>query len=104
MDLWCALCAVGPTYLLPVLSALAEAAASQGLEPTAALDAAAETFAGTARMVQRSGRTPEQLKLMIGLRTLKEEEARRVFAEAYTEAVKKLKGLGEKLAAGGGIK
>jgi pyrroline-5-carboxylate reductase len=99
MDFWCALCAVGPTYVLPVIDALAAAAVARGLAPERALEAAAQMVAGTGRMVERTGRTPEQLKQMIGLRTLKEDDARQLFTDAYNEAVAKLQALGQKIAA-----
>lgn len=99
MDLWCALCAVGPTFILPVIDALAAAAAAHGLLPEKALQAAAQMVGGTAHMVQDSGRTPEQLKQMIGLRTLKEDDARRLFTDAYNDAVQKLQGVGQKVTA-----
>lgn len=99
VDLWCALCAVGPTYILPVIDALATAAAARGLPSEKALQAAAQMVAGTAHMVQESGRTPEQLKQMIGLRTLKEDDARQLFTDAYNEAVQKLQAVGQKVAA-----
>jgi pyrroline-5-carboxylate reductase len=99
MDLWCALCAVGPTYILPVIDALASAAAARGLPAGQALEAAAQMVAGTARMVQHAGRTPEQLKQMIGLRTLKEDDARKLFTDAYDDAVQKLQAVGQKVAA-----
>lgn len=78
---------------------LAAAAAARGLPPEKALQAAAQTVAGTAHMVQESGRKPEQLKQMIGLRTLKEDDARKVFTDAYNEAVQKLQAVGQKVAA-----
>lgn len=99
VDLWCALCAVGPTFILPAIDALATAAASQGLPLQQALQAAAQMVAGTAHMVQHSGRTLEQLKQMIGLRTLKEDDARKLFTDAYNEAVQKLQAVGQKVAA-----
>jgi pyrroline-5-carboxylate reductase len=99
VDLWCALCAVGPTFILPVIDALAAAAAARGLPPEKALQAAAQMVAGTAHMVQDSGRTPEQLKQMIGLRTLKEDDSRKLFTDAYNEAVQKLQAVGQKVAA-----
>jgi pyrroline-5-carboxylate reductase len=93
LDRWCALCAVGPTFLLPVIDALAAAAASLGLPPEKAVRAAAQMVAGTGQMVRDSGRTPEQLKQMIGLRTLDEDVARDLFSHAYDDAVQKLEAL-----------
>ena len=99
MDLWCALCAVGPTYVFPVIEALASSAAAKGLPPGAALEAAAQVVAGAARMVQHSGKTIPQLKEMISIRTLREPEAAKLFGDAYEEAVAKLLGLGQRLSA-----
>jgi pyrroline-5-carboxylate reductase len=99
MDAWCALCAVGPTYIFPVIEALASAAASHGLDAEKALTAAAQVVGGAAHLVLESGRSPAELKPMISMRTLREEEACRLFAEAFEAAVVRLTGLARKLAA-----
>jgi pyrroline-5-carboxylate reductase len=99
MDVWCALCAVGPTYIFPVIEALASAAASHGLDAEKALTAAAHVVGGAADLVLESGRSPAELKQMISLRTLPEEEARKLFAAAFEDAVGRLAGLAHKLAA-----
>jgi len=99
IDSWCALCAVGPTYIFPVIEALASAAASHGLDAEKALTAAAQVVAGAAHLALESGRSPAELKQMISLRPLREEEARTLFAEAYEAAVSKLQGLARRLAA-----
>lgn len=97
MDYWCALCAVGPTYILPAIEALANSAAARGLPHDQALYAAAQMVAGTARMVQHSGKTISQLKQMISMHTLREPESAQLFEEAYEEAVLKLQGLTQRL-------
>jgi len=97
MDFWCALCAVGPTYIFPILEALAAAAAARGIPPEQALAATAQVAAGAARMAQQGARSLPALRQMISLRTLDEEEARRLFTRAYDQAVDKLQGLGHKL-------
>lgn len=99
MDFWCALCAVGPTYIFPVIEALASAATSHGLDAEKALTAAAQVVAGAAHLVLESGRSPAELKQMISLRTLHEEEVRKLFTAAYEEAVAKLEALDRRLAA-----
>ena len=99
MDAWCALCAVGPTYIFPVIEALASAAASHGLDAEKALTAAAQVVGGAAHLVLESGRSPAELKQMISLRTLHEEEGRKLFTAAYEEAVTKLEALEQRLAA-----
>jgi len=97
MDFWCALCAVGPTYIYPVIEALASAAAAKGLPPDQALQAVAQVVAGAARMVQQTGKTIPQLKEMISIRTLREPEVAKLFGEAYDEAVARLQGLSQRL-------
>lgn len=97
VDRWCALCAVGPTYVLPIIEALVSAAVAQGLSRERALAATAQLIAGTGQMVRQSGQTPEQLKQLIGLRTLREAETCALFTQAYEEAVNKLRGLGMSL-------
>jgi pyrroline-5-carboxylate reductase len=99
VDLWCALCAVGPTFILPVIELLAAAATTRGLPGDRALQAAAQMAVGTARMIQQARRTPEQLKQMIGLRTLREDDARKLFTGAYHEAVEKLQQVASKVRA-----
>jgi pyrroline-5-carboxylate reductase len=99
MDAWCALCAVGPTYIFPVIETLASAAASHGLDAEKALTAAAQVVGGAAHLVLESGRSPGELKQMISLRTLHEEEGRKLFTAAYEEAVTKLEALEQRLAA-----
>jgi pyrroline-5-carboxylate reductase len=99
MDAWCALCAVGPTYIFPVIEALASAAASHGIDAEKALTAAAQVVGGAAHLVLESGRSPAELKQMISLRTLPDEEVRKLFTAAYEEAVAKLEALEQRLAA-----
>lgn len=99
MDYWCALCAVGPTYIFPIVEALVSAAAARGLPAEKALAAAAQVVAGAGRIIQQSGQSPAALKQMISLRTLREGEAQRLFVEAYDQAVAKLQGLAQRLAA-----
>jgi pyrroline-5-carboxylate reductase len=99
MGYWCALCSVGPTYIFSVIEALASAAAARGLPADRALAATAQVVAGAARLVQVSGQGVAALKQMISLRTLHEAEAQQLFKEAYDEAVGKLQGLAQRLAA-----
>jgi len=99
MDAWCALCAVGPTYIFPVIEALASAAASHGIDAEKALTAAAQVVSGAAHLVLESGRSLAELKQMISLRTLHEKEGRELFTAAYEEAVAKLEALEQRLAA-----
>ncbi len=71
-----ALTAVGPTYIFPVIAALADAAITHDLPPHVALPAACQVVAGTAALVAETGRSPNSLTLMISTRTLDETAAR----------------------------
>jgi pyrroline-5-carboxylate reductase len=99
MNVATALTAVGPTYVLPIMHALASAAESKGIEPQLAMVMVAELVAGTARLVRETGREPEELKLMIGSRTLDEGQASLLFANAFTRAVEMITASERKLTA-----
>lgn len=98
MEAATALTAVGPTYFFPVLEALRDAAVQAGLPQEVAERAAAATAAGAARLVAETGRAPEDLKQMIGTRTLAEPEAKPLFSSAYAMAFEKLAAARKKLA------
>ena len=94
-----ALTAVGPTYVFPIIKALAEAAEARGLSHDTAFRAAGQVVEGTARLVVQTGRDPDDLKRMIGLRTLDEERSKPIFREAFVSALEKLNASEKKLAA-----
>lgn len=79
MNIATALTAVGPTYVFPVLKALAETAARHGMPEVQAQTAAAQTVLGAAQLVLETGRKPDDLKMMIGTRTIKEDSALPLF-------------------------
>jgi len=97
MSIATALTAVGPTYIFPVLHALASAAESKGLQRKQALAMAADLVAGTARLVRETGREPEELNLMIGTRTLDEAQTVALFSGALTQAFEKISASERKL-------
>ena len=99
IEAWGALCSVGPTYIFPIIEALASTAAASGVPQDQVLDATAQVLAGTARLVQMRDKSVEALNQMIGLHTLPDEEAKRLFSGAYSEALSKLRGLARKMAA-----
>jgi pyrroline-5-carboxylate reductase len=99
MNIATALTAVGPTYIFPVIKALAEAAAAHGMPKAQAQSAAAQTVLGAARLVLETGRTPDELKLMIGTRTIKEEATIPLFTEAVELALAKISESQQKLTA-----
>ena len=90
MDASTALTAVGPTFILPVLHALALAAESKGIQLKQALVMVADLVAGAAQLMRETGREPEELKLMIQTRTLDEEQAVLLFTNAFTHAFEKI--------------
>lgn len=92
-----ALTAVGPTYIFPVIKALKEAAMSKGFSESDAQFAAAQTVLGAAQLVLETGKDPDTLKLMIGARTLNEDEARAIFAAAVETAFEKISASEKKL-------
>jgi len=92
-----ALTAVGPTYIFPVIKALKGAAMSKGFSEPEAQVAAAQTVLGAAQLVLETGKDPDALKLMIGTRTLNEEEARAIFAAAVETAFEKISASEKKL-------
>jgi pyrroline-5-carboxylate reductase len=92
MDFWSAICAAGPTYVLPVIQALADAAMARGIEHEQALIGASQVVLGAARMVQQTGKDPAELeRLSASLRNLHEDEVHRLYSEAYEETLRKLK-------------
>ena len=92
MDFWCAICSAGPTYVLPVIEALAKAAMSRGISHDQALMGASQVVLGAARLVQQTGRDPKDLeRLSASLCTLHEEEVQRLYTDAYEEALRKLR-------------
>ncbi|MBI4574438.1 MAG: hypothetical protein HY713_14265, partial [candidate division NC10 bacterium] len=94
-----ALTAVGPTYVFPIIAALADAAIAHDLPPHIALPAACQVVIGAARLVAETERSPNSLNLMIGTRTLDEAAASQLFSQALQAAYKKIVGVEEKVRA-----
>lgn len=92
-----ALTAVGPTYILPVIKALKDVAMSKGLSGNDAQFATAQLVSGTGQLVLQTREDPDALKLMIGTRTLKEEEAAATFVAAFETAFEKIASSEKKL-------
>jgi pyrroline-5-carboxylate reductase len=99
MNIATALTAVGPTYVFPVLKALAETAARHGMPEDQAQMAAAQTVRGAAQLVLGTERKPDDLKLMIGTRTIREDSAVTLFTEAVGLAFAKISESQQKLVA-----
>ncbi|MFI5338274.1 MAG: pyrroline-5-carboxylate reductase family protein [Candidatus Methylomirabilales bacterium] len=99
-----ALTAVGPTYIFPVIAALADAAIAHDLPPHIALPAACQVVAGAAALVTQTERSPNSLSLMIGTRTLDEGAARKLFTQAVEDAHAKIMATEAKVTAGAAAK
>ncbi len=65
MDAITAISGSGPAYYFRFTEALAQAAISVGLQPELAQQLACETFIGAARLMEESGRTPEELRRQV---------------------------------------
>lgn len=87
MNAYTALTAVGPTYFLPVFDALIGIAMEAGLDRRAAVEAAVATARGTADLVERRPEAPTQLKLITGLRPLKDDVVADLVREAARAAL-----------------
>lgn len=99
MTIATALTAVGPTYLLPVVESLVEAATAKGLPRDSATAAVCQLVAGTARLVRETGRPPAELGRFIGIHTLDEAAAGELFRSAVEAAVAKIRSAESKVAA-----
>jgi pyrroline-5-carboxylate reductase len=65
---------------------------ARGIEREPAMIGASQVVLGAARMVQQTGRDPKDLeRLSASLCTLHEEEVRRLYTDAYEEALRKLR-------------
>ena len=94
----------GPAYMYMFMDALAEGAVNCGIEKDKALFYAAETMIGAARMIQQTGKTPEDLKNAVcspggstiaGVRVLEEGEFYKTIDTCVKAAYKRNQELGK---------
>ena len=97
MNLATALSAGGPTYFFPAIKAMKDFALSNGMNEKDAVDIISQTISGTADLVKETGKDPDELKLMIGTRTIDEERVNEVFTKAIEEAFSKVNYATQKL-------
>ena len=90
MNIATALSAVGPTYFFPAIKAMKDFALSKGMNEEEAVKIISQTISGTADLVKETGKDPEELKLMIGTRTIDEAAVKEVFTKAIDEALSKV--------------
>lgn len=99
MTIATALTAVGPTYVLPVIEALVEAATANGMARPTAVAAVCRLVAGTAKLVEESGRAPAELGRFIGIHTLDEAAVGPLFRSAVEAAFGKIRAAESRVAA-----
>lgn len=97
MNIATALSAVGPTYFFPAIKAMKDFALSKGMNEEEAITLITQTISGTADLVKETGKDPDELKLMIGTRTIDEDIVKEVFTKAVEEALSKVNHATEKL-------
>jgi pyrroline-5-carboxylate reductase len=95
-----ALTAIGPTYVFPVITAIADAAIAHDLPPHVALPAACQVVLGAAKLVAETGRSPNSLSLMIGTHALDEVVAQKLFTQAIEDAHARIKATEVRVAEG----
>ncbi len=93
----CALLAVGPTYLFPLVGQLIESAQAAGLSAEQARLATARLFHGVGAIVEQSERTPEALQSMISMQPMDAPAACKLVGDAYCGVLGKLNEVQAKL-------
>jgi pyrroline-5-carboxylate reductase len=105
LDVVTGLSGSGPAYVYVVIEAMADAGVLMGLPRDLALQLSAQTVAGAAEMVLRTGHHPAQLKDMVtspggttiaGLETLEQAGVRSAFLKAVRAATERSRELGAK--------
>lgn len=94
-----ALTAMGPTYILPVMKALEDAAVSNGLEKDVARTLTTQMVEGTATMTRETMKSPNILQEYIGVQYLDEDTVHQTFTSVFNKAFEKLKKAEDKIIA-----
>lgn len=97
MNIATALSAVGPTYFFPAMKAMKDFALNKGINENDAVEIISQTMSGTAELVKQTQKDPEELKLMIGTRTIDEASVKELFTKAVEEALSKVNYATQKL-------
>lgn len=97
MNLCVGLTAAAPTYLFPVIAALAQAGVEGGLPRDVALRLAAGVVRGSGALVLETGQSPAALMALTPLQPLREAEAKALFIEAVKKAAASAEGLQTRL-------
>ena len=90
MNTYTALTAVGPTYFLPVFDALIAIALEAGIDRRAAVEAVVAVARGAADLVAQRPEPPSELKLITGLRPLKDDAVAELVRDAVRAALTRM--------------
>ncbi|MBR2674806.1 MAG: pyrroline-5-carboxylate reductase [Mogibacterium sp.] len=103
IDTACGLSGAGPAYIYLIIEALADGGVAKGLTRKTALNLAAQTVLGAAKMVMETGEHPGALKdkvcspggnTIIGIKTLEEHGVRGALIDTVVKAVERAEELG----------
>lgn len=97
LNAFCALLAVGPTYLLPLAGQLIESAQQAGISASDARVSTAQLFVGVGALLRDTDKDADALLNMISMQPMDAVAARKLIADAYSAVSGKLAEVQSKL-------
>jgi len=92
-----ALTAMGPTYILPVMKALEDAAVANGLPLDIARTLTSQMIEGTAALTRETMKSSDELQKLIGVQYLDEKAVHQTFSSVFNKAYEKITRTEEKI-------